>query len=292
MDVVVLFNGLGNQMSQYAFYLQKRRTEDSSKILLFCSDHNGFELTKVFDVDLRGTKSPRRIYALFRILLTEKIGWITRPLGRILNRMGMEIVKENFDYSFKHEFLIPSRGVRFYYGGWHSEQYFPEVREEIKKAFTFKVPTDPDNGEYIQDIGEGNSVSIHIRRGDYLSPANLKLFGEVCTLDYYEKAIDRIKGSVRSPRFFIFSNDADWVRENLPVENATYVTGNAGGESWKDMYLMSICKHNIIANSTFSWWAAWLNENPEKIVISPGRFLNSDTTSDVYPDSWIRLNDY
>jgi hypothetical protein len=101
-----------------------------------------------------------------------------------------------------------------------------------------------------------------------------------------------MESKVENPHFFVFSNDLVWVKENIFIKNVTYVDCNAGKNSWKDMYLMSLCQHNIIANSTFSWWGAWLNKNKNKIVISPKRFLNSDTTTDVYPDAWTTLGEY
>lgn len=102
--------------------------------------------------------------------------------------------------------------------------------------------------------------------GDYV---NHPIHGGICTLEYYKKAIEIIRNNIAEPAFFIFSNDIDWCRNNLPLESATYITGNNGGNSYKDMHLMSLCKHNIIANSSFSWCGAWLNSNQNKIVIAP-----------------------
>jgi hypothetical protein len=177
-------------------------------------------------------------------------------------------------------------------GGWHNEGYFSAIKDKVKSEFTFRIPEDPENLQHIHKITSTNSVSIHIRRGDYLNAANINLFGDVCNRAYYEKAIELIKTEVINPHFFIFSNDFSWVKANLHLENVTYITSNVGEDSWKDMYLMSLCKHNIVANSTFSWWGAWLNNNTNKIVISPSRFLKGDEFSDIYPKQWIKLSDY
>lgn len=138
-------------------------------------------------------------------------------------------------------------------------------------------------------IIETNSVSIHIRRGDYLSEINQGLYGGICTEMYYAKAITYICNKIDQPSFFVFSNEIDWVKNNVDIPNPTYIDFNNGADSWQDMFLMSQCKHNIIANSSFSWWGAWLNRNTNKIVITPSRFINLEEDSDIIPDAWIRI---
>lgn len=133
------------------------------------------------------------------------------------------------------------------------------------------------------------TVSIHIRRGDYLSQQFSAGFGNCCPLAYYREAIHYMKTYLDDITFVLFSDDMDWVKMNLPLDNAIYVDHNHGVDSWQDMYLMSMCQHNIIANSTFSWWGAWLNDNTDKIVIAPKRWWSSIENDDVVPESWIRM---
>jgi hypothetical protein len=292
MDVVIIFNGLGNQMSQYAFYLQKKNISTSTYFIPFCQDHNGLELDRIFGINCKETFIKRSLYILFRILLTDKIKIISKPLKGILNLLNCRVVKENFDYNFNKNFMIPSKGITFYYGGWHTEKYFLESKKTILNAFEFIECNDYENRHYIDEISQTNSVSIHVRRGDFLNANNINLFGDVCTKAYFEKAIELIESKVNNPHFFVFSNDLEWVKENLIINNVNYVDCNSGKNSWKDMYLMSLCKHNIISNSTFSWWGAWLNKHANKIVISPNRFLKNDTVTDVYPESWIKISEY
>jgi hypothetical protein len=292
MDVVVFFNGLGNQMSQYAFYLQKRSIDKSTYFIPFCQDHNGLELDRVFGINCKEALIQKSLYILFRILLTDKIKIISNPVKRILNLLNCKIIKENFDYNFNKNFTIPSKGITFYYGGWHTEKYFLESKNAIVKEFEFTQPNDQENIAYITKINQTNSVSIHVRRGDFLNANNINLFGDICTKDYFIKAVALIESKVSNPHFFVFSNDLKWVKENLIINNVNYVNCNSGKNSWKDMYLISLCKHNIISNSTFSWWGAWLNKHANKIVISPNRFLKSDTVTDVYPESWIKISEY
>jgi hypothetical protein len=143
----------------------------------------------------------------------------------------------------------------------------------------------------IEAISRSNSIGLHIRRGDYINNKKTRdSFGE-CSLDYYKKAVAKISETVKDPHFYVFTNDPDFVK-NLKLGNTTtFITHNTGEKSYEDMRLMSLCKHNIIANSSFSWWGAWLNENPDKIVICPSpAFDKLDLTdSDFYPDNWIKL---
>ena len=292
MDVIIIFNGLGNQMSQYAFYLQKKNNSKSTYFIPFCRDHNGLELDRVFGINTKEALVQKILYILFRILLTDKVSIISFPVKRILNLFKCKIVKENFDYNFKSDFMNPSNGITFYYGGWHTDKYFIEAKNSILGSFDFAEVNDQENKSYIDKIVETESVSLHVRRGDFLNADNINLFGDVCTKAYFEKAIALIETKVANPYFFIFSNDLVWVKENLIIKNVTYVDCNSGKDSWKDMCLMSLCKHNIVANSTFSWWGAWLNKNSDKIVVCPSRFLKNDTFTDVYPDSWAKISEY
>jgi hypothetical protein len=292
MDVVIIFNGLGNQMSQYAFYLQKKSINKSTYLISFCKDHNGLELETVFSVNTKETLIQKLLYILFRILLTDRLKIVSGPLKWILNLFKCKIVRESFNYNYNPEFLKPSEGITFYYGGWHAEKYFVKENQQIKSVFEFTGGLGISNEEHVTDIASTNSVSVHVRRGDFMNEANIGLFGGVSTKAYFEEAIKLMVTKVDDLHFFVFSNDMDWVKENLSMDTVTYVTCNSGKDSWKDMCLMSLCQHNIIPNSTFSWWGAWLNKNPYKIVVCPSRFLNNDTYTDIYPDSWVKISDY
>jgi hypothetical protein len=289
MDIVILYNGLGNQMSQYALYVQKKYHNKSTYLLSLCKAHNGLELTKVFNVPYHESLFTKIFYLLFRILKIKKLKAISKPLKALLRSFGCNVISENFNYNFNENFILPSSGLTFYEGGWHSERYFIEVKDFVMNSFQFTEPSDYENNLLIKDIRGCNSVCIHVRRGDYLDSVNINMFGGVCTVEYFSKAINYIKTRVPNAHFFIFSNDFEWVKTNLDVDKVTYVTANEKANSWKDMYLMSICKHNIISNSTFSWWGAWLNKNEEKIIVCPNHFLKNDKDTDVYPSSWIRI---
>jgi hypothetical protein len=225
------------------------------------------------------------------VLLTKKVK-VVKPLQCVLKLLNCKIIAESFNYKFNKNYFLPSKGITFYYGGWPSEKYFIDIKDDILKSYTFSKRDDFENLAYIDKINKTNSIAIHIRRGDYLNDENIKIFGNVCTKEYFEQAIKLIEKKVPNAHFFVFSNDVEWVKINLKIANVSYVTCNKGKNSWMDMYLMTICKHNIISNSTFSWWGAWLNTNASKLVISPNRYLNNDKHTDFYPESWIKLSDY
>ena len=277
-------------MSQYAFYLKKKSLKSNTEFITFCNDHNGLELEKIFRIDCRNTIKRNLLYFIFRLLLTENLKLVTVPIKSLLTSFGCRIINENFKYDFNSEFLISKNGLNFYFGGWHSELYFSSESDQIFKEFIIDNPRlNLRNKEYFDLIKKTNSVSFHIRRGDFLNNSNINLFGNICTKEYYNNAKFEIEKQITSPHYFVFSNDMNWVKSNIKFENVTYVEGNQGANSYLDLYLMSKCKHNIIANSSFSWWGAWLNSNTNKIVICPNKFSNNDINSEVYPYSWIKI---
>jgi hypothetical protein len=135
------------------------------------------------------------------------------------------------------------------------------------------------------------TVSIHIRRGDFSKKAETNLYHGILSSDYYKQAIEIISSKINSPKFYIFSDDINWAKENLIVPEAVYASGQISKTHFEDLYLMSQCHHNIIANSSFSWWGAWLNDNPEKIVIAPKNWFNKGPkdTQDIIPGDWIKI---
>jgi hypothetical protein len=176
-------------------------------------------------------------------------------------------------------------------GYWQSEKYFVKHKEVIRQELTFKNELSPENLATASSLLKTASVSLHVRRGDYVSSQATNDVHGVCTLDYYRNAISHMARSVESPRFFIFSDDINWVKANLQLDfPCEYIANNVGANSYVDMRLMSMCKHNIIANSSFSWWGAWLNSNPNKIVIAPKKwFAKALSTEDLIPAKWVVL---
>lgn len=145
----------------------------------------------------------------------------------------------------------------------------------------------------MEQIRASNSVSLHVRRGDYVSNQKIKKDAltpsGVCTEKYYFNAIEYIQAQIENPEFFVFSDDIEWCRQNLRLESAHYADWNVGKESFVDMQLMSCCKHNIISNSTFSWWGAWLNGNPGKMVLVPDKWYYNGHIGDILCDDWRKI---
>lgn len=165
-------------------------------------------------------------------------------------------------------------------GYWQSEKYFSDIRTIILKDFTFPPVNDTKNRELIDRISEQTTVSIHIRRGDYANGFPMM------TPQYYEDAINYFESVYNEVYFLVFSNDMDWAKHNLQFSQGEFVDWNTGKDSWKDMYLMTQCNHHIIANSSFSWWGAWLNQKENKEVIAPSVWFHHQETPDVYCEGW------
>lgn len=193
---------------------------------------------------------------------------------------------------YKKEILIEKKNM-IILGCPQSEKYFINIKENIKKLYRFPEIMDEKNKNIANKIKYSNSISLHIRRGDYLKEKGL---GNLAPLFYYKAAIKYILKEVKNPVFFIFSNDIKWCKENLKLDYPIYyINWNKGTKSFRDMQLMSLCKHNIIPNSTFSWWGAWLNDNPNKIVIAPERWFNLEVQQidrDIIPKEWIKIRNY
>lgn len=177
-------------------------------------------------------------------------------------------------------------------GYWQSEKYFQSSRSKIIEDFRPKEVMNSVNRFTAESIDSTNSVSIHVRRGDYVTNSQANKFHGLCGLDYYEKAIEFIQKRASNTHFFIFSDELDWVKENLRINAPTsYISANTGGESYWDMQLMKECRHHIVANSSFSWWGAWLSENQDGMVIAPDKWFSdpSINTKDLIPSRWVRL---
>lgn len=292
MVITNIIGGIGNQMFQYAagralsLKLDIPLQLDISGFLNY-GLHQGFELQQIFNctAEISGEADVRGI-----------LGWQSLPsIRRIMSRPSMAVFRSK-------EFVVEPhfhywQGVRnvpndcYLMGYWQSEKYFLEVAAEIRREFSFRQPMENRNVELAKNISQVNAVSLHVRRGDYANNPKTTATHGLCTLDYYQKAIRYIAERVNSPYFFIFSDDIAWVKINLKIDFPhQYLDHNYGAESYNDMRLMSLCQHNIIANSSFSWWGAWLNPNVDKIVLAPERwFANQTDVRDLLPPNWVTL---
>jgi len=292
MIISYIIGGLGNQMFQYAVGRALSIAQEQSLLLDISgfdgySLHQGFELQRVFacPVAIANEEDVRNVLGWQANTLIKRL--LTRPRLAMLRHRHF-VVEPHFHYWTGIQQVPPSAYLQGY---WQSERYFQALVDTIRTDFTFKLPLNAQNAELAQQISQVNAVSLHVRRGDYVqNPVTLATHG-LCTLDYYQAAIQIIAKAVEQPHFFIFSDDIAWVTANLILPfPCQYINHNQGAESYNDMRLMSLCQHHIIANSSFSWWGAWLNPSPNKIVIAPKRWFADDkNTSDLLPQRWLTL---
>jgi hypothetical protein len=177
-------------------------------------------------------------------------------------------------------------------GYWQSERYFADVADDVRRELTLERPAAGRNALLLERIDACNAVSVHVRRGDYVTVPQTNAIHGVCPLDYYREAARYVAERVADPVFFVFSDDPHWVRDHLRLDGETVLADhNRPDAAPEDMRLMSRCAHHVIANSTFSWWGAWLDPRPDKIVVAPRRWFQEGKldTSDLVPASWIRL---
>ena len=284
MKIVRILGGLGNQMFQYAFYLSllEKGFEAKIDITQFRNYklHNGYELERIFNVDPQ-IATYDEVKKNSRNKKNELISKLNR---KILPPKPTEFLEKK---AFKFDSdVFRTKGNTYFEGYWQNHLYFKDIKNKVLEEFHFKKPLKQNNIELLRQIISSNSVSIHIRRGDYLTEKNL---GAVCNIAYYSNALEFISLKVKNPTFFVFSDDIVWCKTHLPDRNYKFVDYNIGTNSYLDMQLMSNCKHNIIANSSFSWWAAWLNDNCQKIVISPVLWTKDISSKTILPNDWIKI---
>ena len=291
MLCVKITDGLGNQLFQYAVGKSisiKKHTDLYIDKSWYQKDTGEFT-KRNFSLTLFNAKYQEANTKQIKSIINPKLPFGIRSIyWRIQNTLPYfkkKWVKEkakSFDPN-----IFKCKKNAYLQGFWQTEKYFVDIRDQLLKDLTLAKPI--DNNPYKNSIESSDSpVSIHIRRGDYIKETS-----EHITLDlaYYAKSIEHIRSKVSSPSFFLFTDDPDWVKENNLFSSNKEYTLVEGQNPEIDLTLMSKCDHNIIANSSFSWWGAWLNQNPEKIVVAPKLwFKNPDIdTSDLIPEKWLRL---
>lgn len=268
---VIITGGLGNQMFQYAFALALRHRGFDVKLDISLYNmvkmHNGCELFTIFDIDEKPINKKGLHVFFLRFLLKFQPASLIR----------MDTV------CYDLENLLTEK--HFFSGVWLSENYFKNIEDQIRKEFQFKN-IDPRNIAIAQEMQNCNSVSVHIRRGDYVA-WGISLLG----YEYYAQAIKTFKDKVDNLKFYFFSDDVDVAKEIAGHFDIEYniINHNKGENSYQDMFLMSQCKHNIIANSSFSWWGAWLNKNIKKIVVAPKEWVGGDDLHHPQLNTWTLI---
>jgi hypothetical protein len=293
MNKVSLYGGLGNQMFQYAFCLALNAKGKKARITFsnyfYYKHHQGFDLDRAFKLH-----HPPAQTLLASIL--QHSGFLLKYsiVRKINRRLALLYQSNQVAFNEKQEYTCDTEVFNqlntVFIGTWQCIDYFKPFEKQVREHFKFSIPTDAENSTIIKKIMSTNAVSVHVRRGDYLNENWQHKLHVIRTTKYYNNATAYIEKEVPAPHYFIFSDDVEWAKQNLAFKNCTYITHNHGNSSFIDMYLMSLCKHNIIANSTFSWWGAWLNNNENKIVIMPNKWMNEGTCEGIFPAEWIKVD--
>lgn len=297
MIITKIQGGLGNQIFQYAIgrhlaYINNTelKIDNSSykqdKLRRYGLDKLNITGTIATEDDLKKIGIPEMSSTDFVLRIKRNI---FKRIESTKNLNERRYIKQP---SFKfHPEILRLKNNIYLEGSWQSEKYFKDIENIISEELTLKNKMLNDSNNFLALIRKNNSVSIHIRRGDYASNPEFTNYYGLCSIDYYKEAIKKISGKIENPHFFLFSDDPAWVEENLKFDfPKTFISGNNLPES-EELILMSKCLHNITANSSFSWWGSWLNNNPDKIVISPKKWFNgcAHNINDLRPSSWIKI---
>ena len=301
MIVVQIIGGLGSQMSQYAFASALRKAGYFVKLdisLFSAYKLHDFEL-EYFDIDTE-IASMSELKPFLNKNVFVRILIFLFPLStalKIINKLGMELFNCNVlaedNHDFDGKYLRPPENC-YIKGDFKSEKYFENSRAELTRSFKVSDSRSP----YVLELKRAIEMSfescfVHVRRGDFATDGKTRAVHGVCQPTYYKAATDFIRERFPKVKFFIFSNDIEWCRENLTINDAYFVDSAYRGHPFEDIYLMSSCTHGIIDHSAFCWWGAWLNESPRKIVVAPQNWFADPNLNkhidDIYCDGWVRM---
>jgi len=293
MIIAKLMGGLGNQMFQYAFgkklaVLNNTPLKLDTSFLLDRTPHKEFFVFRDYDLDIFNLQveiANKREVALLTKRLPIKIP--DKILNKFIGIKNSYIIEPHFHFSEKCNSAPDNSYLEGY---WQSEKYFSSISEQLKNVdFTFKNPLSDKANLLAQQILNCNAVCVNIRRADFV----ITSFHGTCSPEYYKKGEDIICSTISNPQYFVFSDEIDWCRENIKFDGpVTYVGHEYAGIKFQDyLRLMALCKHFIIPNSSFAWWAVWLNDIADKIVIAPKKWFNDENWNpkDLIPNTWIQI---
>lgn len=307
MIIVRVLGGLGNQLFQYAlgrqltydtdeslaldtFWYPKERENFSD--LTFKLDTFDTSFSVVDDRDVHevvpggrtGTDLARRLCRYCPTMLQNVANYYLEIQKNYPSPLMPSVCDTGVPHGYHFEPSILDITDNAYLDGfWQTEKYFTGIESVIRNDLSISEPLTGPSRKLVKHLSETNSVGLHVRRGDYVE------IGEALPPSYFESAVSAIASNVDDPRFFVFSNDIEWAKNNLSIPHSVvYVTNNYSDTDYEDLQLMSQCDHNIISNSTFSWWGAWLGEQPEQTTIAPSLWLMDQPTRDldIVPDRW------
>ncbi len=287
MILIALKGGLGNQMFQYAL----GRTISLKNNDTLSLDTGG--LSRANDVgDIYRPFALNAFAIRAQVATPEEVQSLKYPhgaLSKLCRRFEFKVLLRRH-VGFEPS-ILAKRGDLYLDGYWQSPKYFEAIRTTLLEDFTLLSPMSGSAESIANRMHVSTSVSVHIRRGDYVANQKVAASYGPCTELYYKRAVAEIIKHIPNPTWFIFSDDIDWVKDTLTFPGTViYVSGEAANDQ-EELLLMAACAHNIIANSSFSWWGAWLNQNPEKVVIAPSPWFDTrpQDHADLLPSSWIQV---
>jgi hypothetical protein len=289
MLIVKIYAGLANQMFQFALY--KSLLDKGAPAF---TDTNSFLPKWEFEkVSLENVFENVKLNNADPLIIKRLHDNEKDVLSKIKRKL--HIYKDSFFVEPKfsyNDFIFHLQGDYYLQGFWQSEQYFKNIESQIRHDFQFKAFANSKNVEVSEKMKRSNSVAVHIRKGaDYKKQST----AGTCDINYYKAAVDHMKKNIPDAKFYVFSDNHAWVKENLNDFDFEAIDWNptSGKENYLDMQLMSCCKNNIIANSSYSWWGAWLNNNSSKIVIGPNKWFSQEgpdfDSTTILPNGWIGL---
>ncbi|MHB8121806.1 MAG: alpha-1,2-fucosyltransferase [Desulfuromonadaceae bacterium] len=293
MIIVKLMGGLGNQMFQYAAArsLSLRHGTALKLDLSYLESDQSGNTHRTYELGHFCIASEKASRLEVNTMISRGNSTFLKALARTFQKKADSHAGYREKWCHYDPQLLTLSDNVYLEGYWQSERYFVDISEVIRKELTVTSPLAGKNRELAEEIRTVNAVSMHVRRGDYVTDKKAGAMHGVCNLDYYQSAVGLVVQSLEYPHFFVFSDDPEWVAENLKLHHPVRYISNNGSMAHEDLRLMSMCKHHVIANSSFSWWGAWLSTNPDKMVIAPKRWFNdpSINTSDLIPSDWQQL---
>lgn len=293
MIIIKLIGGLGNQLFQYAAG-RRLASVHNTKLKL---DVSGFETYTLHAYTLNHFRitAPEATDAEITALKGRERKGFAGKIARRLAQFGLWPKKPRYVKEPESGFNFGVLGLPdniYLEGYWQSEKYFKDREELIRREYVLRAPLSPVSRKASKTILGSNSISIHVRRADYVTDEKSRRTYGILGMEYYDKAIKELAKRIAAPHFFIFSDDIPWIREHFKLGfPASYMDFNGPEKNYEDLHLMSLCKHHIIANSSFSWWGAWLGTNRGKIVFAPEHWFQnrSSDARDRYPKDWITI---
>jgi len=295
MIVAKLNGGLGNQLFQYAAARRlsiKHATKLKLDIEYLKNSHQKIT-NRQYCLDKFNIKAdiatPLEIAEISGIRPNLKMNLLVRTRRALgLNSLAPHAIKEK-SFQFDPSFIAAPDDI-YMLGFWQSEKYFTDIHNTLRRELSFIQGPQGKNADLASKIATENAVFLHIRRGDYVSHPDVAKLNGTCDQAYYDRSLSIIADKVRNPVLYVFSDEPEWVRQNMHFPfPTTIIDHNGPDDAHEDLRLMSLCRHAIIANSTFSWWGAWMIDSEDKVVVAPRKwFADPDIdTSDVIPDHWI-----